>query len=79
MTCNVPICTTCSQAYHPNHDCCELDEQAEKCKIQLEVISRKTQDQIYYLKQVIEKNKCQVQNVGTDFDYTCNQVKFTFK
>ena len=78
-TYNMPICVTCSQANHRSHDCIELDKRAAVCKSKLEQISEKTDWVIQYVKQAIDKTKCQLQLAETDIDEMCDNVKTTFK
>ena len=78
-TCNIPICTTCSQANHRGHDLCELDKQAEVCKTKLNQIGKSTDVLIEHVKQVITKTESQAKKADIDIDEMCDKVKSTFK
>ena len=78
-TCNIPICTTCCQVNHRDHDCIEIDKQAEVCKIKLEQICTDTDGLISQVKHAMDKTECQSQQAETDIDNVCDNVKTTFK
>ena len=42
LKCQQPMCNTCSNSIHDGHRRCELDQQAEVCKIRLKQISDNT-------------------------------------
>ena len=77
--CNIPICTTCSQANHRGHDLCELDKQAEVCKTKLEQISKDRDALIEHVKEAITKTESQAKKAEIDIYEFCDQVKSTFK
>ena len=78
-TCNIPICTTCCQLNHQGHDCCELEEQAQACKIELKQIRDETDQLIDVVKQAIDKTVHQTEQAGADIDEAFDNVKSTFK
>ena len=78
-TCDMPVCTTCSQANHRDHDCCDLDEHADVCKTKLEQLCEDTNELIDVVKQTVDKTKCQVQQAEVDIDDACDNVKSIFK
>ena len=68
-TCNIPICTTCCQANHRHHDCCELTKQAEVCKAKLQQIYEDTDSLIQQVKGAIDNTKSQAQQADVDIDH----------
>ena len=78
-TCNMPVCVTCSQGDHRGHECCDLEKQAEMCKIKLEQICKDTDGLIDVVKKAIDKTKCQEKQAKADIDDACDAVKSTFK
>ena len=78
-TCNIPICTTCSQANHRGHDVCELDKQAEVCKTNLEQIQEETDALIEQVKRAITKTESQAMKAQNDIDDISDTVKSSFK
>ena len=78
-TCNMPVCVTCSQGDHRGHECCDLEKQAEMCKIKLEQICKDTDGLIDVVKKAIDKTKCQEKQAEADIDDACDAVKSTFK
>ena len=78
-SCNIPVCTTCSQANHRGHDLCELDKQAIVCKIKLEQIGKDTDTLIEHVKQAIAETKSEAKKAEIDIDELFDNVKSTFK
>ena len=78
-TCNIPICTTCCQANHRHHDCCELTKQAEVCKDKLQVIIEETDGLIDVVKCAMDKTKRQAEHADKDIEEFSDNIKSTFK
>ena len=78
-TCNVPICNTCSNSNHRDHDFIELEEQAKVCKVKLEEVCEDTDGLIHAVRQAIDKTNHQVQQAEVDINDACENVKSTFK
>ena len=79
LTCNIPVCVTCSQADHRSHDCCDLDKQAEVCKTKLEQICEDTDELINVVKKAMDKTKIQEKQAEADIDDAYDNVKSSFK
>ena len=77
-TCNIPVCISCSQSDHRDHDCCDLDKQAEVCKTKLEQLCEDTDELIGVVKKNIDNIKCQQKQADADIDVACDSVKSTF-
>ena len=78
-SCHLPVCNTCSNSNHRNHDCCELEEQAKVCKTKLEQTREDTDELIGIVKQAIVKTKQQIEQAEADIDDACENVKSNFK
>ena len=78
-TCNIPICTTCCQVNHQGHDCVEIDNEADVCKLKLEDINKATDRLIDVVKQAIDKTKVQIEQAEVDIDGMNHNVKSAFK
>ena len=78
-TCNKPVCSTCSQAFHREHDCLDIEEEAQTCKTNLQQIYENTEGLIHHVKQAIDKTKYELQEAETDINNMSENVKSTFK
>ena len=65
--------------HHRDHDCVEIDKEAEVCKIKLEHINKDTDKLIGVVKQAIENTKVQIQQAEADIDDMNHNVKSAFK
>ena len=79
LTCNMPVCVTCSQGDHRGHECYDLEKQAEMCKVKLEQICEATDGLIAVVKKAIYNTKCQEKQAEADICDACDYVKSTFK
>ena len=78
-TCHIPICTTCCQVNHRDHECIEIDKEAEVCKVKLAQINKDTDRLIDVVKQAIEKTKVQIEKAEVDIDDMGHNIKSAFK
>ena len=78
-TCKIHICATCRHLNHYDHDCMDIDKQAELCRIKLEQIYEDTNELILHVKRATGITETEVTKAYTDIDYACVKVQSTFR